>query len=139
MKNGRDFLIITNNPLVERCLREYYEVSFLPDESYRGILVLVRDKIYLGHKLYTHPLSGSVKPNETPYKSVVISKAVHGFDAGEAEIISNCIAAFDKFSPRKRPLSDKILNDFQLIDYTLLCSALDYDAAAGLSKINTPI
>ena len=139
MKNGRDFLIITNNPLVERCLREYYEVSFLPDESYRGILVLVRDKIYLGHKLYTHPLSGSVKPNETPYKSVVISEAVHGFDAGEAEIISNCIAAFDKFSPRKRPLSDKILNDFQLIDYTLLCGALDYDAAAGLSKINTPI
>ena len=30
--------------------------------------------------------------------------------------------------------TDKILGDFQMIDYTLLCSALDFDAVAGLSK-----
>lgn len=42
---------------------------------------------------------------------------------------------FDKFTPKNRELTQKLLEDFQLIDYTLLCGALDYDAVAGLSKI----
>lgn len=139
MKSGRDFLILTNNPLVERCLKDYYEIRFLSEENYRGILVAVRDMIYAGHKLYTHPLSGSVKPNETPYKSVVVSKIPHGMNADEAAIISNCVEAFDKFTPRKRVLTEKMLKDFQLIDYTLLCGAVEFDAAAGLSKMGNQI
>ena len=130
MKNGRDFMIVTNNPLVEKVLSKYYEVRYLPEENYRAILITVRDLVYAGHKLYTHPLSGSVKPNETPYKSVVVSKVPHKMNADEAAIISNCVEAYDKFTP---------LGDFQLIDYTLLCGAVDYDAAAGLSKLDNQI
>ena len=36
--------------------------------------------------------------------------------------------------PRSRADTRAVLEDFQLIDYTLLASALDFDAAAGLSK-----
>lgn len=135
MKNGHDFLILTNNPLAARCLGEYYRVELLEDASYRDILVRVRDLVYASHTLYTHPLSGSVKPNETPYKSVVVSKVPHAFSAAEAEIIASCIEAFDKFKPRNIVLTENILRDFQLIDYTLLCGAIDFDAAAGLGKI----
>lgn len=135
LKNGHDFLIITNNPLVERCLGEYYSVEMFEEASYRDILVKVRDLVYASHTLYTHPLSGSVKPNETPYKSVVVSKVPHTFDPGEAEIIAYCIEAFDKFKPRGITLTDPVKRDFQLIDYTLICGAVDFDAAAGLSKI----
>lgn len=139
MKNARDFLIVTNNPLLAQCMEDCYELSFFPDCSYREILVKVRDLVYVGHTLYTHPLSGSVKPNETPYKSVVVSKVPHKMNADEAAIISNCVEAYDKFTPRNRMLSDKVLGDFQLIDYTLLCGAVDYDAAAGLSKLDNQI
>lgn len=136
MKNGHDFLIITNNPLVAHCLGEYYTVQLFESCSYRDILVKVRDLVYASHTLYTHPLSGSVKPNETPYKSVVVSKVPHTFSPAEAEMIAGCIEAFDKFKPRGITLTDAVKRDFQLIDYTLICGAVDFDAAAGLSKIN---
>jgi hypothetical protein len=48
------------------------EINFIETDM-TGVLVYVRDKIHKGHKLLTHPLSGSIKPNESPYKSVLIS------------------------------------------------------------------
>ncbi len=95
---------------------------------------MARDMVYAGHTLYTHPLSGSVKPNETPYKSVIVSIEPHGFNSDQGEIMANAIAVFDKFPPVSRVLSDQILADFQLIDYTLLAGAIDFDAAAGISN-----
>lgn len=101
--NPRDYLILTNNPLVPACMegKGLYTIDFRPELSYREILTLVRDKVYLGHTLYTHPLAGSVKPNETPYKSVIVSMVPHQFDSQQAEIIANAIAVFDKFKPHR--------------------------------------
>ena len=134
--NPRDYLILTNNPLVVSCMegRGLYTIEFHPEMSYREILVLARDKVYIGHTLYTHPLSGSVKPNETPYKSVIVSMEPHGFDQQQAEIMSNAIAVCDKFVPCNRQYTQQVLEDFQLIDYTLLSGAIGFDAAAGLSN-----
>ena len=70
MKNARDFLIVTNNPLLAQCMGDCYELSFFPDCSYREILVKVRDLVYVGHTLYTHPLSGSVKDEHKVQVSV---------------------------------------------------------------------
>ena len=133
MYSPSKYRIITNNPLALRCIPDYYQIEYR-ECSYREILVTVRDLVYAGHRLYTHPLSGSVKPNETPYKSVVISKTPLGMDLGEAEIMSNSLVTFDKFTPKKIPLTEQVLRDFQLIDYTLLCGAVGLDAAAGLSN-----
>ena len=133
MESNREYRIITNNPLALRCIPDYYQIEYR-ECSYREILVTVRDLVYAGHRLYTHPLSGSVKPNETPYKSVVISKTPLGMDLGEAEIMSNSLVTFDKFTPRKRELTRRILDDFQLIDFTLLCGALNVDAVSHLSR-----
>lgn len=132
----RDHLILTNNPLVPACMegKGKYTIRFLPEKSYREILVLARDMVYAGHTLYTHPLSGSVKPNETPYKSVIVSVEPHGFDSQYGEIMANAIAVFDKFTPIGWKLEERILKDFQLIDYTLLAGAIGFDALAGLSN-----
>lgn len=134
--NPRDYLILTNNPLVPACMegKGLYTIDFRPELSFREVLVLARDKVYAGHTLYTHPLAGSVKPNETPYKSVIVSMVPHQFDPQHAEIIANAIAVFDKFKPIGWELNERILRDFQLIDYTLLAGAIGFDAAAGLSK-----
>lgn len=134
MKDGRDFLIVTNNPLVVACMGDCYRMEFLKEASLRDVLVKARDRVYAGYTLYTHPLSGSVKPNETPYKSVVISQKPHGFSEEQAGIMSNAMITCDKFPPKDIVWTDKVLKDFQLIDYTLLAGALDFDAAAGLSK-----
>ena len=63
------FMIITNNPLVQEKLGEDYHVEY-EELSYEDTLKKVQKMIFQGYKLLTHPLSGSVKPNETPYKSV---------------------------------------------------------------------
>ena len=67
-----DFIIITNNPRVQREYGDKYCIAY-QECSFDEILYTVRDKVHKGHKLLTHPLSGSVKPNETPYKSIMIS------------------------------------------------------------------
>ena len=134
----RDHLILTNNPLVPRCMegKGQFTIRFLPELDFRQVLVLARDMVYAGHTLYTHPLAGSVKPNETPYKSVVVSVEPHGFNAQMGEIMANAIAVYDKFTPIGWELNERILSDFQLIDYTLLAGSLHFDAAAGISNLS---
>lgn len=133
MESAAEFRIVTNNPLVRQCLPERYEVDY-EETGYREILVKVRDLVYAGHRMYTHPLSGSVKPKETPYKTIAVSRKVRGMDAMEAALISSAIETYDKFTLHRRELTEKILKDFQLVDYTLICGALDLDALSGLSN-----
>ena len=134
MESILEYRIITNNPLVKRCVPQKYCVEFHEGIGYRDVLVLVRDLVYAGHRLYTHPLAGSVKPNETPYKSIVVSRLPKKMENDEAMLISNSIETFDKFKPIGWHLEERHLRDFQLIDYTLLCGALQIDALAGLSN-----
>ena len=127
MGNPRDYLILTNNPLVRRCMEG--------QGLYTIRLVEARDMVYAGHTLYTHPLAGSVKPNETPYKSLIVSMVPHGFDQQHGELMASAIAVFDKFRPIVRELPERVLRDFQLIDYTLLSGAIGFDAEAGLRRV----
>ena len=135
MKPGHRMRIITNNPLVRDCLSDWYQVDY-HEISYREILVKVRDLVYSGYKLYTHPIAGSVKPNETPYKSIVVGKAPGEFSIEESNLMANAMITFDKIKPLGVQYSDYHIKDFQLIDYTLLCGALDFAAIAGLSKVS---
>lgn len=134
MTSERQYLILTNNPLVKACMAGRYEILLLEELTLREILVKARDMVYAGHTLYTHPLAGSVKPNETPYKSVVVSKTSGEFSAEQAGLIAGSIEVCDKLAPRRRALTQSVLEDFRLIDYTLLSGALGFDAAAGLSN-----
>lgn len=132
----RQYLILTNNPLVKACMGGRYEVRLLGELTLRELLVTARDMVYAGHTLYTHPLAGSVKPNETPYKSVAVSKTPGEFSPEQARIAAESIEVCDKLTPRNRALTPSVLEDFQLIDYTLIAGALGFDAAAGLSNAN---
>lgn len=116
------YIIITNNPLV----KEKYvdkEVEFY-DKKYQEILQIVKNKIALGHKMLTHPLSGSVKPKETPYKSIMISKEKEYVDLDSLELIENAIATAEKFVERSDKWTPQVLKDFQLVDFTLIDSAM---------------
>ena len=116
------YIIVTNNPLV----KEKYvdkEVEFY-DKKYQEILQIVKNKIALGHKILTHPLSGSVKPKETPYKSIMISKDKEYVDLDSLELIESAIATCEKFKERSDKWTPQVLKDFQLVDFTLIDSAM---------------
>lgn len=68
-------IVITNNPLTKSSLDGRFDVIY-KEVDLVDVLIVVRDYIHKGHKLLTHPLMGSIKPNQTPYKSVAISKKI---------------------------------------------------------------
>lgn len=120
---GEGFMIITNNTMVKEKLGPICHVEY-EDLSYEDTLKKVRDKIYLGHRLLTHPLSGSVKPNETPYKSIMISEKPQGLDMQEMKIIENAIQACSKFQFKSDKYKPEVYEDFRIIDCTLIESAI---------------
>ena len=122
-KMAVSFIIMTNNPLVRDRYRGQYSVEY-QDGVYMDLLVRVRDKVHVGHKLLTHPLSGSVKPNETPYKSVMISQKRGTMDLESLSIIEEAIVACRKFPVKYDGLPQRVLEDFQLVDLTLIDSAI---------------
>ena len=114
-------IIVTNNPLV----REKHPVGLkleFHDTDCMGVFKAVRDRIHLGHELLTHPLSGSVKPGETPYKTVLLKGEKGVLDAASLSLIEESILTCEKLQQSiiKKDWSEKILADFQLIDYTLI-------------------
>ena len=136
MKTPHRIRIITNNPLVRDVLGEYYKIEYYEGVSYRDILVKVRDMVYSGYELLTHPMAGSVKPNETMFKSIVVGTDMKSVDIEHCNLMMHALITCDKFKPTGIQYSEYHIKDFQLIDYTLLCGALDFDAIAGLSKVS---
>ena len=118
--------VLTNNPMVHEQLHSLTAVTL----DYRAVslhelMILVRDFVHAGHRLLTHPLSGSVKPNETCYKSIILSDATQPkLCVDSLLLIEDAIAVSETFAPRDRQLSAGLLEDFQLVDWTLLQSAL---------------
>jgi len=119
--------IVTNNPMSKEKFEEKFKVEFI-DVPELDILKKVRNYIHKGNSILTHPLMGSVKPNETPYRTVCVStEVVNGVDLQSLEIIENAIGTTEKFlrdfnTPK---WSEKILTDFQVIDSDLIDHAIN--------------
>jgi len=122
---NKDTIIITNNQKVRDFFKkERIEVLYI-DGDYKDVLYMVRDKVQLNYHLLTHPLSGSIKPNETPYKSIAIKKEKK-LDLQSLELISNAIEVYKKLQKDlKTPFwTESILEDFRVIDLDLIKNAL---------------
>ena len=118
------YFLITNNPLVRDELGNGHELVFV-DGSFADVLYEARDRCHLGHILLSHPLSGSVKPNETLYKTVMLSRKIGKTDPDSVLLIEKAIETLNKFGPIRRAWRERELKDFQLIDLTLIESAIE--------------
>lgn len=121
----KNTIIITNNQKVRDFFeKERIEVLYI-DGDYKDVLYTVSDKVQLNYHLLTHPLSGSIKPNETPYKSIAIKKEKK-LDLLSLELISNAIEVYKKLQKDlKTPFwTESILEDFRVIDLDLIKNAL---------------
>lgn len=118
------YFLITNNPLARDELQADHELVYV-DGSFRDVLYAVRDKCHVGHILLSHPLSGSVKPNETLYKTVMLSKKAGKTDLESVMLIEKAIETAEKFAAVRRNWREREKNDFQLVDLTLIQSAIE--------------
>lgn len=121
---NNDMYVITNNPLVNAAYADRIDIVF-SDGKYLDVLKLARNKVHEGHKLVTHPLMGSIKPNETPYRSIIMARG-GTLDIQSLEIVESSIQVCEKFIKDNKPpeWSDTILKDFQFVDMRLFESAL---------------
>jgi len=117
--------LITNNPkFIEENLKDI-EIEYL-DMSYIDILRKVRDYVHENWEIVTHPLYGSVKPNETIYRTIVI-KENNSLDITSVNLISDAILTFKKFrNNREVPQwTDRVKDDFSVIDHDLIINAIN--------------
>ncbi len=118
-------MIITNNDWVLNKYENIYDVLYV-DGNFKDVLITVRDRLHLGYELLTHPLGGSVKPSETPYKSVIITDNKKNLNINSIYMIENAIITYDKFNKDKlKFITEKIRDDLKLVDLTVLESALN--------------
>ena len=115
------FDIITNNPAVENA---YPKSAKFYDAGVLEIFVIVRDMVHKGAKILSHPLSGSIKPWETPYKSIVIAPLQGTIDYESLKYIENAIGMMRNRSPGSHVYSAEVLDDYSVIDLDIISSAI---------------
>ena len=120
----QEVLIVTNNPLVKEKIGDSYNIDFV-DGGILYVMEKLRDMIHKGSKLLTHPLSGSVKPGQTPYKSVMIHIVEGNVDADSLLMIEDAIDNCKKFVKRVDEFREGTDEDKRFIDFTLISSGIE--------------
>ncbi|MCL2840624.1 MAG: GrdX family protein [Defluviitaleaceae bacterium] len=115
-------MIFSNNPAVRD---KYPDLVRYMDCDVQRVFVEVRDAVHMGAVLISHPLSGSIKPNESPYKSVAVDtppKRGRQLDLKSLQIIEDAIVTLRKLPVKNRQYTDGMLEDFRVIDLDLISS-----------------
>lgn len=120
--------LITNNPMVVERWEKHRKIHvvFVEGNDCREVLVQVRDQIHHGCRLLTHPYSGSLKPNENPYRSVLITAEPELMDLNHVAMIEQCIQTTNQAIARKKiPVyRQQVLVDFMMLDGEMIASGL---------------
>jgi len=123
------YIIVTNNPITAKNADAVHELRYCEDESLMSVLSAVRAKVHEGYKLATHPLTSSLKPNETPYKTVLLYPQKGELCLESLGLIEAAIRVHETFAQNSRPrlwseLRQDIRDDFAVIDYDMVRLAI---------------
>lgn len=131
-------LLITNNRLCAEAFASCSSCLFDENWRYGQVLLTARDFIHQGYQLLGHPQYGSIKPNQTPYRSLLLTAASQDgqgpFDS--MLLIEQALAAYEKFqNAYLTPLwSEEVLEDFRTIDLSLVQSVFDRPQFSALYR-----
>lgn len=121
-------IIVTNNPMVKERINQQKAVDFV-EGSYGQVLRHVKGRIIKERLcLLSHPLSGSIKPNETYYKTIFLTEThSQSIDLESLAYMESAISVYEKFIKNKqRPnWSLGVLHDFAFVDFSIAQSTLN--------------
>lgn len=122
-------ILISNNEkfLAQRLFLESNSIILeFVEKDYIGVLELARDMIHSGYELLTHPLYGSVKPNETLYRTLVLRKS-DSLDYSSLGLIEEAIMTAEKFKKNKMTpnWTEEVKDDFRVIDFDLMSKTIN--------------
>ena len=112
--------IVTNNDRVDDKYKDMMNVEMV--DSYEEVLIKARDMVYDRHRLLTHPQAGSLKPNQTPYRSIIVYPSDNSSNMDDVMMIEKAIETFNKFREIKETpkYEEKIANDYKTIDLSMI-------------------
>lgn len=126
------YAIITNNPK-GRFWQKPGETNHVlwrwQEGGLKEVLIAARDLVHLGWQLVNHPLASSIKPDQSPYKTLVLTQG-KGVELQSLRLIEGALAAAEKFGPFT---AGKHLADLQLIDFEVAEEAIRL-VKEGVSK-----
>ena len=114
-------VIVTNNDKVYEKYKDMLTVCLL--ETHEEVLIRVRDMVYDGHKLLTHPQATSLKPNQTPYRSVIVYPKGEEDNMEDILLIEKCVEVFRKWqdiAPLPKAYPAQVKEDFKTIDLSVV-------------------
>lgn len=118
-------VIITNNNRVYEKYKDMMIVILL--ETYAKVLLKTRDMVYDRHVLLTHPQASSLKPNQTPYRSILVYPEEENGNMQDILLIEKCLEVFRQWqeiaaAPEK--YDKKADEDFKTIDLSVIDSII---------------
>ena len=113
------FQIVTNNPR----LKDEDDVIFV-EGGFKDVLIHVRDMVYSGYELISHPLFASSRMMFSPFRSILVGPKRDQISMFECECIENSILTYENNTAmrRRQPEHD---DDYAYVDKMLLDAAID--------------
>ena len=99
------------------------ELTVILLNTYEEVLIKTRDLVYDRHKLLTHPQASSLKPNQTPYRSVVVYPKGKDDNTEDILLIEKCIETYrqwQEIAPTPEKYSERVSEDFKTIDLSVV-------------------
>ena len=117
-------LIVTNNRLV--CETRGREETVYVDGDVESLLLKVRDMVYEGYPLLSHPLPASIRMIYSPYRSVMLGADSGKLDPWHAETIEDSLRKYRLGTEHRILDSPDSANDekYKWMDMQLLSAAL---------------
>lgn len=116
-----DTILVTNNNRVYEKYKDITNVILVA--SYEAVLIKVRDLVYDRHVLLTHPQASSLKPNQTPYRSVAVYPKGDEDNTKDIMLIEKCIETYRQWqdiAPTPTNYEERVANDFKTIDLSVV-------------------
>ena len=117
----KEATIITNNNYVFDKYKN--DTNVILGDNYEDVLIKTRDLVYDKHVLLTHPQASSLKPNQTPYRSVIVYPKGEEDNTDSIMMIDKCIQVYrewQEISPSPKSYAPKVEHDFKTIDLSLI-------------------
>lgn len=121
MWNMEKVTLVTNNDRVYNKYKDDMEVILL--DTYKEVLIKVRDLVYDRHILLTHPQASSLKPNQTPFRSVMVYPKGDEDNMKDIMLIEKCIETYEqwqKIAATPENYQKSVAEDFKTIDLSVI-------------------
>ncbi len=118
-------VIITNNSRVYEKYKDMMTAVLL--DSYADVLLKARDMVYDRHVLLTHPQASSLKPNQTPYRSILVYPREDNDNMKDILLIEKCQEVFrqwQEIAVTPKRYDQKADEDFKTIDLSVIDSII---------------